>query len=141
MPVVTIWPRMLLRTRRTWPAPAHSEQVTGEVPSAGAAAVAHGAGHGGAHRHRRGGAEHGLLECQVDAGLEVLARAAGRSGPAAPKPGHAEHALEEVAEAARAAERVEAAAAALRDACLAEAVVARPAGRGRTAPRRPGPPP
>ena len=30
--VVTIWPSRLWRTRRTWPAPAHSAQVTGWVP-------------------------------------------------------------------------------------------------------------
>ena len=79
-------PRIDCRARRTWPVPLHSKHVTGGVPSA-APDPSTLADHHGAHRHRCLGAEHDLLEVEVDHDFESdSSRRARDPGRAPPKP-------------------------------------------------------
>ncbi len=99
---MTIWPSTLCRTRRTWPEPEHSEQVTGCVPlRPGARAVR--AGRGQPQRYRDALAEDRLLEGDVGHDLHVLtARRAGRASTArgaTERAATAEERVEDVAQA------------------------------------------
>ena len=125
---MTICPSRLWRTRWTWPLPLHSEHVTGCVP-APAPLPPHSSQRCGSFSETGTvGAEHGLLERDVDDDLEVLtARRPGRTAPAATAAERVlatEEGVEQVVQAAAAEHVLDARAAGTADAGFAEAVVA-----------------